>query len=430
MRTLWTITANDLAIYFRDRSNWVTLVLIPVAFTALLGWALTDRDGPVQVHMDVVDQDGSPLSAALVENLRTANAALIICPPVAGTADDTGCNLPADQPLTPAPAMERVRRGAVTAALVIPPGMAAAAEAGQPLSLTYASLEPPTEPSALLETVQAELQTLNAGFVARHVGMTLVDEFERLAGVDGLLFAAPDARTAFAQGLEENVATRLAARPAMVRYTGPGDDSPDGTALAPEDDGFTQAVPGMGATFVMLTILSGLSILLRERRQWTLQRLAVAPVRRWQLLGGKLALYFILGMVQFLVIFAVGWAVGMEMGNAPLALLAIMAAFVLCIAALTFLLGQLITSEGQVSGLSNLLALTLAPLGGAWWPLAIVPPVMATVGHLSPVAWAMDGFHAVIYNGAGLVDVLTEIGVLSAAALVLFVLGVRTFRVE
>ena len=55
---------------------------------------------------------------------------------------------------------------------------------------------------------------------------------------------------------------------------------------------------------------------------------------------------------------------------------------------------------------------------------------MQRIGHLSPVAWAMDGFQDLIFNQGTLVDVLPEIGVLLAIALVLFGIGVRGFRVQ
>ena len=195
------------------------------------------------------------------------------------------------------------------------------------------------------------------------------------------------------------------------------------------DNGFNQSAPGMGSLYVMFTVLGGMAVLLRERRQWTLQRLMALPLSRAQILGGKIGVYFALGMIQYFIVFAVGAAAGMNFGSNPLALLSVMAAFVLCVTALTFALAPWIKSEGQARGLVLLLSLSLAPLGGAWWPLEIVPEFMQTLGHLSPVAWAMDAFQDLIWYNGGFGDVLPEIGVLLAAAAVLFVIGIRSFKV-
>ena len=134
------------------------------------------------------------------------------------------------------------------------------------------------------------------------------------------------------------------------------------------------------------------------------------PLSRAQILGAKIGAYFTLGMIQFFIVFAVGAAAfGMDFGSNPPVLLAVMAAFVLCITALTFALAPWITSEGHARGLVLLLSLSLAPLGGAWWPLEIVPEFMQTLGHLSPVAWAMDAFQDLIWYNGGFADVIPEI---------------------
>jgi ABC-2 type transport system permease protein len=60
----------------------------------------------------------------------------------------------------------------------------------------------------------------------------------------------------------------------------------------------------------------------------------------------------------------------------------------------------------------------------------IVPELMRTVGHISPVAWAMDGYTSLIFENGDLETVYPSILVLLAAAAVFFVLGVRRFRYE
>ena len=80
--------------------------------------------------------------------------------------------------------------------------------------------------------------------------------------------------------------------------------------------------------------------------------------------------------------------------------------------------------------LTNLLGISLAALGGAWWALEVVPELMRTVGHISPVAWAMDRYISLIFENGGLGTVYPSILVLLAAAAVFFVFGVRRFRYD
>ena len=112
------------------------------------------------------------------------------------------------------------------------------------------------------------------------------------------------------------------------------------------------------------------------------------------------------------------------------ALAAIMVSFSLCMTAFGFAIGTFIRSEMQGAAMLNLLGLTLAPLGGAWWPLSIVPEFMRVIGHLSPIAWAMDGFHLLLYEQGTLADVLLPVGILLALAAVFFAIAIARFKYE
>ncbi len=421
MRAIIDIALNDLRIFFSQRGNWISLIVLPLAFTAFLGWAMGREFGSTQVRLDVADLDGGPAAAGLINRLAASSDVIILCPHE-NDADNV-CHLDnGETALTTEQGINRVQRGRSDALLVIPAGYGQAVQTGASAQLDYYSLEDPTQPSPILQTVNAVLQKVNSAVVAQQMDMAML---EALVGTDaGSPLADEKTRTAMAASLQEDAQRLLDSQPDLVIFKS---TAPMETSSL--DQGFGQAIPGMGTLFVMFTVLGGMVTLLRERRQWTLQRLAVAPLRRSQILGGKVLSYFSLGMIQFLVLFGMGAVMGVNLGGAPLALLAVMTAFVLCVTALTFALAPRMKSEQQAGGLSRLLALTLAPLGGAWWPLSITPPFMQTIGHLSPVAWAMDGFQTLIYNGGGLPDVLTEIGVLLAAAGVLFAIGAATFRV-
>ena len=193
-------------------------------------------------------------------------------------------------------------------------------------------------------------------------------------------------------------------------------------------EGFGHSVPGFGSMFVMFTVFGGMATLLRERQQWTMQRMIVMPLTRSQILGGKILTYFILGMVQFVILFAFGALMGLPLYTNLVGLMMIMVSYTLAITALSFALASSIRTEGQANNLTTLLAISLAALGGAWWSLDVVPDVMRHIGHLSPVAWAMDAFNVLIFFDGSVVDILPYTAVLLGFALVLFVIGVRRFK--
>ena len=77
-----------------------------------------------------------------------------------------------------------------------------------------------------------------------------------------------------------------------------------------------------------------------------------------------------------------------------------------------------------------LMGLILAPLGGAWWPLDIVPEFMRIAGHLSPIAWAMDGFKDLLFYNGSLVDIFPEVAALLIFALAFTSIAVWNFSYE
>jgi ABC-2 type transport system permease protein len=419
MYKILTIALNDLRIFFASRGNLIGLVILPIVFSLLLGWTFGDDDGPTYQRVDLLDLDQSTQSAALIEELRQANQTLLLCPQDNNAADL--CRL-AGAALTEALVLDRVRRGRSQALLVIPAGYAQAVTGGTAVQLDFYSTADLTNPSPVQRTVEAVLQRTNTAALATGVAGAVL---EAIAPAANIPFFSAQTRQQFSTAVFQQAITTLAAQPPVVRFISTKADLD--TRL---DNGYNQSVPGMGAMYTMFTVMGGMAVLYRERRQWTLQRLVVLPITRAQLLGGKILTYFTLGVIQYLIVFGVGYFVGVDFGRSLLALLLVIVAFVLCITALTFALAPHVTSEGQAEGIARLLGLTLAPLGGAWWPLEIVPGWMRTLGHLSPVAWVMDALHKLIFYNAGLGDVLLEIGVLVGAAAVLFGVAVRTFKYE
>lgn len=62
-------------------------------------------------------------------------------------------------------------------------------------------------------------------------------------------------------------------------------------------------------------------------------------------------------------------------------------------------------------------------------PIELFSPTMQRVAHVTPHAWALDGFAELVRRGGNTLDILPELGVLLAYALVLFALASWRLRV-
>ena len=137
------------------------------------------------------------------------------------------------------------------------------------------------------------------------------------------------------------------------------------------------------------------------------------------------------GLVQMLILVLFGaLAFGIGYGNSPGGLALVLFSFGLAAVALGTMLGTFVKSDGQANGLSIMLGMVLALLGGCWYPLEFFPPAAKFVANFTPTSWALRGLTDLVVRGDSLIDVLPESGVLLLFAAVFFSVGVWRFRYE
>ncbi|MCY3719917.1 MAG: ABC transporter permease [Anaerolineaceae bacterium] len=411
MRHAWIIARLDLLIFLRSRSNVIQLVLVPVVLTLVLGFALGGRaDGTLTLRLDLLDEDDSPRSHQLVEALTSQGPNLLVCPAAGETCGvdrSDGINLEA--------ALARLRQGDSDGLLRIPEGFGESLAAQERVVLPFHTRAAMPTADPVWQRVQIALSSINGAVLADATARALHDALGLNEG--GLT----DYREA-AQGLAREA---WSARPALVEVT----QANGGRGASDIPGGFAQSVPGMATFYALFNVMGGgMAVIMRERREGTLARMAILPLRRREILAGKILARVVTGILQFLIIFAVGFAMGLDVGREPTPLALLTLVYVLCVTALGIALAGLIRSDEQVALLSALIAMTMAALGGAWWPLSLAPPFMQLIGKLTPVAWAMEGFHHLIWRDGGLPELLPSLAVLALFCVAFFALGLRLFR--
>jgi ABC-type multidrug transport system permease subunit len=198
----------------------------------------------------------------------------------------------------------------------------------------------------------------------------------------------------------------------------------------PTPTGFNFSLPGNLVMYLMMNLLIfGGATLAAERRNGVIRRLMVHPVRRLELVMGKIYGLMLLGVVQILFFLAVGkFLFHVNLGaNLPAVALTLIV-FAWVAASLGVLVGSLTVAEDRVVGIAVLGSLLMAALGGCWWPLEIGPPALKTVALCTPSGWALRALHQLISFGSGLDAVLTPLAVLLAFGAVANLLAARFFR--
>ncbi len=391
--------------------SWMTalfLVIMPVVFTLMFGFAFGGFDGggeDPRLPVGFVDQDGSRLSAGLLRLLQAADA---IRPVVL-----EGGEARADR-------VERaVQEEDLAAAVLVPAGYGESLLAGNPARLQIiadeskqaaipARLGIEAAASRLAGAVEAAL--LSAQAYTAQSGLAADQEFQNEALERALAAWADPPLTV------------------QVRHSG---------AIAQEtgspvmENGFSHTSPSMMVQFAIAGLIGAASILIRERKSGALRRLLTTAIGRVEIILGHYLAMVILILGQLVILVAFGQlALRVDYMREPLATLLVMVGTALWTAALGLLIGTWAHNEEQAIIFSLIPMFVLAGMGGAWVPLEYTGKTFQTIGHLLPTAWAMDGFENIVIRGLGLESVLLPAGIMLLYAGGLFALAAWRFRFE
>jgi len=196
--------------------------------------------------------------------------------------------------------------------------------------------------------------------------------------------------------------------------------------------GFQQAIPGMMVMFTLLVMTtSGAILLVIERRQGLLRRLAYTPIDRLGVVlgkwGGKLALGVIqiaFAMLAGTVLFKMDWGPNLPM------VVVVLVAYGGLMASVGLLLGSLARTEGQAAAIGVIASNVLAALGGCWWPIEITPAWMQKLQLALPTGWAMDALHKLVSFETPPAAVLPNLGAMVFAGMAILLVSCRVFRFD
>ena len=188
-------------------------------------------------------------------------------------------------------------------------------------------------------------------------------------------------------------------------------------------------IPGYLVMFVFFAAAVTAETIVRERQNHTLERLLASSVKRWAVLGGVYTGTLIRGLVQILIFWIAGILIfNIDLGIAPAAVIILSILMVIMSSAFALMLATLARTERSAGSIAVVTALLLAPLGGCWWPLFILPRWLQNLAKISPHAWANTGFNKLMLFGADFSAVVPEMLALVGFAVVFALIAIWRFR--
>jgi ABC-2 type transport system permease protein len=388
------IAFNDVRQLMRERMTFIFLLVMPIAFTLMFGYAFgAFGGGPSdnRLPLGYLDLDGSSLSKRL-HGLLAASQVV---------------RLDEDTRRTPADLDRLVVDDKLPAAVVVPAGYGKEMLSGKTARLTLIA----DTGSTAGTTIEAEI-------------ISAANRLDGAVTTASITEQVTQGRAPFAHALDSALAAWDEPPIAVVETTS-GTIQKQGEG---GDMGFAHTAPAFMLQFAIAGLLTAAQFVVTERKSRALQRLLTTATRRIHILLGHYTAMLTLILAQFVLLILFGALVlKVNYAHDVGATLLVAVSAALCIAALGLLVGILARSEEQAAIFSILPMFVFSGLGGAWVPLEVTGPTFQAIGHVSPVAWAMDGFQNIAARGLGFNTVLLPAAALIGYAALFFTLAAWRF---
>jgi ABC-2 type transport system permease protein len=182
------------------------------------------------------------------------------------------------------------------------------------------------------------------------------------------------------------------------------------------DDPVDFLVPGVLALSVMAAAMVSLGIATGfERRYGVLKRLGATPLSRGGLLAAKTATVLVLEVVQFVLVVAVGLALGWDPTAGVVPALGLLLLGTVAFAGIGLLMAGTLRAEANLAA-ANALFLVLLFLGGMAYPLDRLPGALEAIAELLPAAALSETVRAVLTDAAFPTGELVVLAVWAVAA--------------
>jgi ABC-2 type transport system permease protein len=183
---------------------------------------------------------------------------------------------------------------------------------------------------------------------------------------------------------------------------------------------------------IMFSSLWGVGwVIVRYRKNGVLRRLKATPLSPWEFLSAQVLSRLLVVLGASLVVY-VGASILLDftMLGSYLALILVYVAGAFCLISLGLIVAARLRTEEVADGLLNLISWPMLLLSGVWFSMEGASGAARILSRFLPLTHVVEGARAVMIEGAGVVQVLPQIGLLVGLALVFLTLAAVMFRWE
>jgi ABC-2 type transport system permease protein len=199
----------------------------------------------------------------------------------------------------------------------------------------------------------------------------------------------------------------------------------------PEGSSAAYFVPGLIVVLVtMVTVLQTATTLVREKENGTYEQLIVSPIRRIELMVGKIAPWALIGALDIVMISAIGILVFQIPFRGSVLILAVGSLlYVICTLGLGLIISARATSVDAANQLGALVSfLPTFMLSGFVFPLSSMPWALQALSYLYPARYFMVITRTVFLKGGSLGVLWPQLAALMIFATLIIVAAASLYR--
>ena len=199
----------------------------------------------------------------------------------------------------------------------------------------------------------------------------------------------------------------------------------------PEGNSAAYFVPGLIVVLVtMITVLQTANTLVKEKEMGTYEQLIVSPIRKIELMVGKIAPWAVMGAMDIVIIAVVGiLAFGIPFRGSVWLFAGSSLLYVICTLGLGLIVSARATSVDSANQLAALVSfLPTFMLSGFIFPLSSLPAALQWLSYLFPARYFMVICRTVFLKGGSLAILWPQIAALAIFATVIVVLAASLYR--
>lgn len=388
---------KDTLIRFTSPLEWLFFLILPVIFTFILSGG-TGEAADSRVTLYVVDNAQSSLSTSLISELERSTS---VKPEITSMSE----------------AQSTFESRKVSAVLVLPEDFDMPAL--QTGSAAIELWQQPSNTDALIaqQGIQAAVNRVSSSVDIASISVSEASKLQSFSS-ESASQAYFDQALASAQDMLESAPQRV------VEIKGV-------TADPIQYDPRANSSLGQMITWVFIPLIGLSAMFAMERQAGTLRRILVSPTAKAVIIAGTVLGQVLTALVQMLILilFAI-FVMKINWGNSPFAVVLMITSSALAAGALGTMLGTFVKTESQANGVSIMVGMVMAMMGGCWYPIELFPEAMRNIVKIFPTTWAMQGMLDIVTRGQGVSGIWLESIVLFGFALVFFVIGVWRFKYE